>query len=221
MADIQTWQEKLLIDLREYAVEYMHSHSIKSKKEFNEQDFKAMCCYAFKDLIEPEYRQAYVTSVKSNGHLKYKQDVISDILDIYLILTDEFNIIPSVRCFSRLVGIDPHTLRDWNNSNIYINISNDANSGIDKLNTDSSVGNIDKGRAPGSSKLAPVKKILGEREESIKDSLLAAGAPIGRIAVANAEFGWDKPQQKAEKVVVIQKTAEEIAAQYGGLIEKS
>ena len=221
MADIQTWQEKLLIDLREYAVEYMHSHSIKSKKEFNEQDFKAMCCYAFKDLIEPEYRQAYITSVKSNGHLKYKQDVISDILDIYLILTDEFNIIPSVRCFSRLVGIDPHTLRDWNNSSIYINISNNANSSIDKLNTNSSVGYIDKGRAPGSSTLPPVKKILGEREESIKDSLLAAGAPIGRIAVANAEFGWDKPQQKAEKVVVIQKTAEEIAAQYGGLIEKS
>ena len=214
MAYIQTWQEKLLIDLREYAVEYMHSHGIKSKKEFNEQDFKAMCCYAFKDLIKPFYRDMYVVNLK-NSKWRYKRDVIVEILETYLTLTDEFNIIPSVRCFSKLVNIDPHTLRQWNDSNIYINTVSV------KLSSENGIISIDKDGAPGSSTLPPVKKILGEREESIKDSLLAAGAPIGRIAVANAEFGWDKPQQKAEKVVVIQKTAEEIAAQYGGLIEKS
>lgn len=99
--------------------------------------------------------------------------------DIYLYISYKYNKIISFSYFSFLC-----------NSN-YINMYN-------VLNNFSDYNNIDCGNEFNNLKTYIIKRLKQDREEYIKESCLESSGAIGKIAVANIEYGWNlTPGQKA------------------------
>ena len=66
------------------------------------------------------------------------------------------------------------------------------------LNNTSDYYNLECGNEFNNLKIYIIKRLKQDREEYIKESCIESSGAIGKIAVANAEYGWNlSPGQKA------------------------
>lgn len=185
--------------------------------------FKAAWIYIYNTLFKPD--QYTVRLNNRNSKLDYRDiDLLNRIVDIFISLCMEYNIVASLDSFSRLTGITTETLYTWEKgeyrSNIYYTTDGHLIDNIAEYKSNNRGEYIEK---PTSAYSDIVKKIRKASQEFYRGNL--SDTPVGQITIANNDdevglmYAQKEAQAKAEAWGIPQQSREQIASRYAAYKE--
>ena len=137
--------------------------------------FKAVLYMVGKRLFPDKKRLKDNTNVQANHVIKestlnrYNYSMLDSICDYYIyMLCNRYKKLVSIESFALLVNINRDTIERW------------------------------KDNEPSSISFGIYKKLIGHRENSLKDKAFDSSNVVGTIAIANNEFGWSAATVRKE-----------------------
>lgn len=116
---------------------------------------------------------------------RYDYNILNILCDYYIQISRQYNKLISTVAFSEFVNIDTGVLDEWRN------------------------------HEPSDPRYEIWKKLQGNREDSLKDKAVDSGNVMGVFQVGRREYQWDMPGVREERKQLINKTPEQIGAEYG------
>ena len=94
---------------------------------------------------------------------RYNYNIINNLCDYYLILSNRYNKLVSIIAFSYMINIDSTTIDEWSNTE------------------------------PSSLTFLIYKKLRLNREDCLKDKNYDSNNVVGAISIGNTEYNWNMP----------------------------
>jgi len=165
-------------DIELYVKLWCEENNVEDICSISQNRYNALLYYLYLHVFKDNLKSK---ECKDNGLFNtYDMDLIENIVDIYIFMSDQYDKIISVQGFCRLTGISDSVLYEWSNDDRRMRKASSRSTDI-------------------------VKKLTNERERTLADRL-ASGVknPVGVLGCLNHWHNWagvgNMEQQKPQQI---------------------
>ena len=156
-------------DIEEAIFEACDKFDIDDLKKEGQRPWKAVLQYVGKrvfpdkSILKSKTLHTYNNNNIPTNNNSYNHELINNLCDYYILLSDKYNKLVSTVAFGYFVNIPKDTIDEWKNTDL------------------------------SSLTFRIWKKLQENREDCLKDKNYDSSNVVGAISIGNTEFGWNMP----------------------------